>query len=239
MQGFADTARKRLEKEFTAAVELGSPFQLAFAQFVAAMLKVQLREPEAAKKFAEESISLSAQNGFPIIGDLSRMVLGRAHASLGRAGEGVSIVREGIAALPDTDRNGMTTFLSWLAEALALDGAIAEALATIEQALETNPMERAAAADALRIRGELRINVGQTESAEADFREAIARSQNIGAKSLELRATADLARMLRNTNRRVEARPILADIYGWFTEGFDTADLKDASALLEELSGSP
>jgi tetratricopeptide (TPR) repeat protein len=206
MRGFADTARKRLEKEFTVAVELGSPFQLAFAQFVAAMLKVQLREPKAAKKFAEESISLSAQNGFPIIGDLSRMVLGRAHASLGRAGEGVSIVREGIAALPETDRNGMTTFLSWLAEALALDGAIAEALATIEQALETNPMEQAAAGDALRIRGELRINVGQTESAEADLREAIARSQKIGAKSLELRATADLARVLRNTNRRDEAR---------------------------------
>jgi len=236
MRGFVDTALKRLEKEFIAAGELGSPFQLAFAQFVAAMLKVQLKEHEAAKKFAEESISLSAQNGFPILGDLSRMVLGRAYASLGRAAEGVSLLREGIAALPETDRNGMTAFLGWLAEAQALDGATTEALATIEQALGTNPMERAAAGDALRIRGQLRINVGQTESAEAGFRESIARSQNIGAKSLELRATADLARLLRNTNRRNEPRSILAAISNWFTEGFDTADLKNAKALLEELS---
>jgi class 3 adenylate cyclase/tetratricopeptide (TPR) repeat protein len=236
MRGFADTARKRLEKEFTAAVELGSPFQLAFAQFVAAMLEVQLNEHEAAKKFAEESINLSAQNGFPILGDLSRMVLGRAYASLGRAAEGVSLLREAIAALPETDRNGMTTFLGWLAEAQALDGAPSEALVTIEQALGTNPMERAAAGDALRIRGELRINVGQTESAEADFRESIARSQNIGAKSLELRANIGLVGLLRVTNRCDEARATLADIYNWFTEGFDTAELKDAKALLTDLS---
>jgi class 3 adenylate cyclase/tetratricopeptide (TPR) repeat protein len=169
MLGLADTARERLEKEFVAADELASPFQLAFTQFVAAMLRLQLKQPEAAKRFADDSISLSAQHKFPIIGDLSRMVLGRACASLGSEADGVRLIRDAIAALPETDRNGMTTFLSWLAEAEALNGALGDALVTIEHALEANPMENAAAGDALRIRGELRIKIDQTRGAEADF----------------------------------------------------------------------
>jgi tetratricopeptide (TPR) repeat protein len=130
----------------------------------------------------------------------------------------------------------MTTFLSWLAEAEALNGALADALATIEHALEANPMENAAAGDALRIRGELRIKIDQTGGAEVDLREAIARAQKARAKALELRAATNLAQLLRDTGRCDEALAMLAEIYNWFTEGFDTADLKDAKALLDELS---
>jgi predicted ATPase len=73
--------------------------------------------------------------------------------------------------------------------------------------------------------------------AEADFREAIALAQNMGAKAWELRATMSLARLLASKGRRDEARATLAEIYNWFTEGFNTADLKEAQALLEELGG--
>jgi len=238
MLGLPGTARTRMEKQLASAFEVDSPFQIAFAQFVAAILKLQLQEHEEAKRLADDSISLSAQNGFPMISDLSRMVLGRACASLGGAAEGVSLIRGAIDALPQTDRNGMTAFLSWLAEAEALDGAITNALVTIEQALEANPMERAWACDALQIRGRLRNKVGQTTEAEADFRAVIAQAREIGARALELRAATSLARLLRATDRRDEARAMLAEIYNWFTEGFDTADLKDAKALLEELSNS-
>jgi Flp pilus assembly protein TadD len=86
----------------------------------------------------------------------------------------------------------------------------------------------------LRIRGELRLTQGQTELAEADFREAIALAQSMSAKSWELLA-ASLGRLLRDTGLRNEARTMLAEIYNWFTEGFDTADLKDTQALLDEL----
>ena len=79
-------------------------------------------------------------------------------------------------------------------------------------------------------------NTGQTELAEADFRDSIAMARTMGAKAWELRATMSLARLLRDTGRREEARTMLAEIYNWFTEGFDTADLKDAKDLLEELS---
>ena len=116
------------------------------------------------------------------------------------------------------------------------EGAIADALETIEQALQANPDELVYRPETLRLRGELRLKQGQTELAEADFREAIALAQKMGAKAWELRATMSLARLLAKQGRRDEARTMLAEIYGWFTEGFDTADLKDAKALLDELN---
>jgi predicted ATPase len=79
------------------------------------------------------------------------------------------------------------------------------------------------------------LKQGRTELAEADFREAIELAQKIGAKAWELRATMNLARLLAKQGRRDEAHAMLSEIYGWFTEGFDTADLKDAKALLDEL----
>jgi predicted ATPase len=88
----------------------------------------------------------------------------------------------------------------------------------------------------LRIRGDLRFELGQAELAEADFREAIALAQKMQAKAWELRATMSLSRLLDKQDRRNDARTMLAEIYNWFTEGFDTADLKDAKALLDELN---
>ena len=84
-------------------------------------------------------------------------------------------------------------------------------------------------------RGALRLTQGQTELAEADFREAIALARRMGAKAWELRATMSLARLLYQQGHRDAARTMLAEIYNWFTEGLDTVDLKEAKALLEEL----
>jgi hypothetical protein len=126
-------------------------------------------------------------------------------------------------------------FLGSLAEA-SLEGsddreagaAIAEALAVVE-----GSGERMWEAELLRLRGELK-SADQGE-AEADFRRAVDVARSQQARSQELRATTSLARPLRDASRRDEARAMLAEIYGWFTEGFDTADLKDAKALLGEL----
>jgi len=85
------------------------------------------------------------------------------------------------------------------------------------------------------VRGELRLRQGDSRLAESDFRETISLAQKMSANAWELRATTSLARLLRDNNRREEARATLAEIYNWFTEGFDTADLKDAKALLDEL----
>jgi predicted ATPase len=91
--------------------------------------------------------------------------------------------------------------------------------------------------ETLRIRGELRLKQGDRQLAEADFRDSIAMARNMGAKAWELRTTMSLARLLDGEGRRNEARAMLDEIYGWFTEGFDTADLKDAKALLDLLQG--
>jgi len=86
------------------------------------------------------------------------------------------------------------------------------------------------------LRGELRLKQGQSELAEGDFREVLGLTRSMGAKMWELKAIMSLARLLDQQQRRDEARTMLAKIYGWFTEGFDTADLKEAKALLDELA---
>ena len=126
-------------------------------------------------------------------------------------------------------------FRRWLGA--VCEGNIVEALETVEQALEANPDELHTGPRFCRLRGELRLKLGQDEQAEAGFREAIALAQKMGAKAWELRATMSLARLLAKQGRRDEARTMLAEIYNWFTEGFDTADLKDAKALLDKLGG--
>jgi predicted negative regulator of RcsB-dependent stress response len=125
-----------------------------------------------------------------------------------------------------------------LADAQLRVGAICDALETVEQALTFNAEETLWRPETLRIRGELRLKQGDLQLADSDFREAIALAQKMQGKAWELRATMSLARLLAKQGKRDEARTMLADIYGWFTEGFDTADLIDAKALIEEFSAS-
>jgi predicted ATPase len=113
---------------------------------------------------------------------------------------------------------------------------LSDALAAAESAADG--MSRV---ELYRLQGELVIanDPAMVTKAEASLRLAVSLAREQKARSWELRATTSLARLLRDTNRRDEARAMLADIYNWFTEGFDTADLKDAKALLDELSNSP
>jgi predicted ATPase len=130
--------------------------------------------------------------------------------------------------------------LCTLAEAQASTGAVDDALVIIEQALEAVPDQLCFRPFILELRGELRLRrtaagAARFELAEQDFREAIELARSMSAKSLELRATMSLARLLDQQGRRNEACAMLAELYNWFTEGFDTADLRDAKALLAQL----
>jgi predicted ATPase len=163
---------------------------------------------------------------------------GWARAQMGSAREGVALIREGLTGFTQSgERIAISDFLMHLAEAQALDGKIDDALSTIEEALQANPDEVVYRPNILICRGELRRTRGQSEMAETDFREAIVLARKMSAKAWELRAAIPLARLLHGTGRHDEARAMLAEIYNWFTEGFDTADLKDAKALLEQLNG--
>jgi tetratricopeptide (TPR) repeat protein len=231
--GRTDVARQRMARAMAAA-NGNNPYEVAFSKYLAAMLRVYLREYEPAEALAERALELSEKHQFKTVAAYSRWTLGQARARLGRATEGIALIRQGLAGLGEIGtRLGISLLTASLAEAQESGGAVVEALETAEQALQVNPDLLASRPEMLRLRGNLRLKLGQTE---ADFREAIALAQRISAKTLELRASISLARLLSEQARCDEARAMLADIYGWFTEGFDTADLKDAKALLEELS---
>jgi predicted ATPase len=220
----------------TAAARANNPQELAFAGHCAAMFWLLMREYEQAEALAARALELSEKHQFPNEAAMSRCPLGRARAQLGRTTEGIALIRQGIAGvLAAGQRVGMTAYGTYLAEAQEREGGIVDALETTEQTLRTYPDELAHRPETLRLRGELWLKQGHTELAEAGFRESIALAQTMSAKSWELRSTTSLARLLASQGHRDEARAALADIYNWFTEGFDTADLKDARALLEEL----
>ena len=133
----------------------------------------------------------------------------------------------------------MAVYLTLIASALGKSGKLGEALQEIDGSLAAieRTGERFYEAEVYRVKGELLLAQDSSiaSQAERSFRTAIEISRKQHAKSWELKATTSLARLLSDTSRRDEARAMLAEIYNWFTEGFDTADLKDAKALLEEL----
>ena len=154
---------------------------------------------------------------------------------------GIARIRDGLAAFEATGtRVTAPLFLTLLAETLALAGKLEEGLAALDDALAKTAIsgERGLDAEIHRLRGELtgRLAYPDPAKAEESFRTALAIAREQGTRGYELRAATSLARLWGEQGRRGEARELLAPVYGWFTEGFDTADLKDAKALLEELA---
>jgi tetratricopeptide (TPR) repeat protein len=233
--GRADVARERCA-QMMAAARANNPQELAFAGHCAAMFWLLMREYEQAEALAARALELSEKHLFPNEAAMSRCPLGRARAQLGRTTEGIALIRQGIAGgLAVGQRVTLPLYGTYLAEAQEREGGIADALETTEQTLRTYPDELSHRPETLRLRGELWLKQGHTELAEAGFRESIALAQTMSAKSWELRTTMSLARLLAKYGRRDEGHAMLVEIYAWFTEGFDTADLKDAKALLDGL----
>jgi tetratricopeptide (TPR) repeat protein len=219
-----------------AAANSENPYEGAFASHFATQLQRWMGEYEQAAATADRGLNISEKHQFPYLEGFCRMSLGQARGQLGHAGEGLGLIRQAITELHRSESSsGITQEAACLAEALERAGAFVEALEAIEQALQANRQVQVYRPETLRLRGVIRRKLGQKELAEADFRGSIALAQTMSAKAWELRATLSFARLLRDTGQRDQARSMLADVYGWFTEGFDTADLIDAKALLDEL----
>jgi class 3 adenylate cyclase/tetratricopeptide (TPR) repeat protein len=233
--GRTDEARARTRRA-VATIE-DDAYARAVVQWGSSLLHAMLREPEKAAILAAQSIATADEHGFRYHDWLARMLRGWAQAQLGHPEEGASLIRETLTTYrANGSLIGVTTFLTWLAEAQALGGALAESLRTLDEALTVNPDERFWRPETLRVRGEIRRQQGEAELAESDFRDAIALAREMSAKALELRAATSLAGLWRDQDRRAEARDLLAPVYSWFTEGFDTPDLKEAKTLLEALN---
>jgi predicted ATPase len=153
----------------------------------------------------------------------------------GAAEEAIARIREG---LMKSTRLGRPYGLAFLAEGLAWDGDRAAALATVQEGLEIarTTGEHGWDAELHRLAGTVLLAEDKRNEAEASLQQAIHIAQAQQAKSLELRAARDLARLWDEQGRRTEARDLVAPVYGWFTEGFDTADLKEAKALVDRLA---
>jgi tetratricopeptide (TPR) repeat protein len=236
MLGRAEVGRERNRLMMPAEHESNS-YVVASSLLYAASFQKVVRDFEGAETLAVQALELSEKHQLRYIVGFSRCVLGHARAHLGHATEGVALIRAGIAGLLEGGlRLRVGYFTALLGDAEGLAGNMPDALANVERALELNPEILVYRPEILRMRGELRLKPGLREQAERDFRESIALARKMSAKAWELRTTMSLARLLQKEGRRREAHTMLAEIYNWFTEGFDTADLKDAKALLDELA---
>jgi tetratricopeptide (TPR) repeat protein len=232
--GKPDRARAQICEALSAAEASKEIVATGAALTFACSFYKELREPANVKEVAERLAKFGAERRARDSRATASVYLGWVMAEMGRALEGIALIGQGAELL--TPRESTSAFvLATLSEAQARAGRVQEALATIEKTFPHARKSALSLAGALWRRGEIHRHSDE-ENAERDFREAIAVAKAIGSKLYELRAALSLSLLFNKQGKRNEARAILADIYNWFTEGFDTADLKDAKALLDELS---
>jgi predicted ATPase len=185
-------------------------------------------------------MALASEKGFPQFVALGMIMRGWALAVQGQGEEGITQLHQGLAAFRAAGAEiSRSRDLGLLAEAYGEVGQTEEGLTVLAEALAMvdKTRERYWEAELYRLKGALLLRRGSpAEEVEACFRQALTVTQHQQAKSLELRAAVSLARLWQSQGKRAEAYELLAPIYGWFTEGFDTADLQDAGALLDALS---
>jgi predicted ATPase len=256
--GYPDRALKSVHDALALARELAHPYSLAWGLYIAAANHQLRREERAVHEWADAAISLATEQGFPLWVAMGAMLRGWALAEQGQGEEGIAQLRQGLAAYRATGAEEIRAyFLALLAEACGKAGQAEEGLSVLAEALAFvhDTGERFHEAELYRLKGELTLqqqvhapssefNVASLQhrtpntqaEAEACFLKAIEIARRQSAKSLELRAVMNLSRLWQQQGKKAEARQLLAEIYGWFTEGFDTKDLQEAKALLEELA---
>jgi predicted ATPase len=237
--GYPDQALWRSHEALTLA-QSSDPFRLYYALVRAGQLHRLRREVHAARERFEAALALAAEQVLAQWLPISRCDWGWALAAQGQHEEGIGQMCQGIAALRATGAKlSLPGLLVRLAEAYGNSGLAQEGLRLLAEALAVMEAtgERHHEAALYRIKGELLLQqaVPDAPQAEACFQQALDVARRQQAKSWELRAALSLARLWQQQGKRGEARELLAPIYGWFTEGFDTAALQDARALLDAL----
>ena len=237
-RGYAEQAVKRIKEALNLASELSHPFTTIITLYFAAWIYYHRGEYQTAAEKAQALVALGRAQGVSVWPEHGAMLLGRLMVEQGHAEEGIAQLEKALAP---------ATAAGWTWGAVFSSSLLAGAYGKVGQpekgllVLRTLP-ERAIggfyAPELHRLKGELLLAQAPHASAEAEdaFRRAIEIARARQEKLLELRAVTSLSRLRNRQGKREEARRLLADTYGWFTEGFDTADLKEAKALLRELS---
>jgi class 3 adenylate cyclase/predicted ATPase len=256
--GYPDQALKRSHEAVAVAAGLSLPFSLAQALGFAASFHSFRREWQIAREQAEAVMTLSTEQGFPFWLAQGTIVRGMALAEQGQVEEGIAQMQQGLAAFRAMGAELVRiSHLPRLATAYAKAGQVEEGLRVVAEALAAVDQTgaRVSEAELYRLKGQLTLQKFQVSSAkfqvtnpqhsapstqaeaeaEACFFKAIEIARKQQARSLELRAVMSLSRRWQSQGKKDEARRMLAEIYNWFTEGFDTKDLQEAKKLLEEL----
>jgi tetratricopeptide (TPR) repeat protein len=234
--GFPDRARRLAGEALRLAERLMNSYDLGFVCLHTGLLYRLLREPNALLEMAEAMRRIAKEN--PTFAGQADEHSATALLMLGKREEAMACMRRAIAS---SEAAGLRVVrareLMFEAQFFAGDGRVAEALAKAIDALRETEEVAHDRPQVLRLRGDLLVQHGaQASEVEPAYREATECARNQENKWDELQTTTHFARWLKSQGRRDEARTMLAAIYGWFTEGFDTADLKDAKALLDELA---
>jgi predicted ATPase/DNA-binding winged helix-turn-helix (wHTH) protein len=250
--GYPEQALRQAQETLRTAQELSHAYSLVFALVLVAIFHQLRREPQAVQALAEAAIPLATEQGFPYWQAQGMMLRGWALTLQGHGTQGLPQLRQGLAMHQATGAVlGRPYFLALLAEACGHLGQIEEALALLAEAQTEieHTQDQVYEAELYRLKGECLLRAGawplasHATEATACFRQAMAVAQRQQAKSLELRAAVNLSRLWQQQGNRAAARELLATVYGWFTEGFDTADLQAAQTLLttlrEEAPGPP
>jgi predicted ATPase len=235
--GYPEKALTSITDALVLAERIAHPFTLGLALTNSSVVYLDRREPERALRQLDAAEVLAAEQRLSLIYETG-MLHGAALLGQGAAEEAIARIREGVAKWTRLGRTVHLPYgLAFLAEGLARHGDRAAALATLREGLATADAtgEHMWDAELHRVTGTVLLAENKPDEGQASLQQAIRIAQAQQAKSLELRAARDLARLWGEQGRRAEAHDLLAPVYGWFTEGFDTADLKQAKALLDEL----
>jgi DNA-binding SARP family transcriptional activator/predicted ATPase len=239
--GYPDQALRRGQEALALAEELEHPMTLSMAMLVAGSIFHQLRrECQAVQTWAEALIRFSTEQRLLVYQAAATILLGWVQSEEGQVEEGISYIRQGLANVQALGIGmNLTHFLGLLAEGYGKAGQAEEGLCVLAEALAfvEKTGERYYEAELHRLKGKLLLAQGNQAEAEASLHKAVEVARQQSAKSWELRATVSLCRLWQKQGKGEEARQMLAEIYGWFTEGFGTPDLKEAKALLDQSLG--
>jgi predicted ATPase len=257
--GYPDQALKRVHEALTLAQELSHPYSFAYALNFAAAVHQHRQEEHLTQEWAEAEIALASEQGFPLWLALGTILRGWALAEQGQRAEGIAQIHQGMAAYRATGAEVVRpTVLATLVWAYWKAGQTEEGLTALAEALEVvhTTGEHVPEAWLYWLKGELTLQKFQVSGskfqvanpqplipnpqaeaeAEVCFQKAIEIASRQSAKSLELRAAVSLSRLWQSQGKKEEAHKRLTEIYGWFTEGFETVDLQEAKALLQKLA---
>ena len=237
--GYPERALVQLNKGLMLARELEHPPSTVHALWFGAETNFHRRDPRMVVQIVEDWLPMVSVHGSAVGIANAMMLRGWALVISGQREEGFAELRDGLGRFRATGSKVYVSYrLGRAAEAFQNGGRTQESLALLSDAFQAINIDRWYEAELYRLRSELLLmqDASTVQEAECCLRTAIEIAREQSAKSWELRGTMSLARLLAKQGRRDEARAMLAEIYGWFTEGFDTADLKDARTLLDQLN---